>query len=803
MENKSVKNPVASQVISSYREEDSIDFKKWFGKILMNWYYFGIACFIAFSIAYIMNKRVLPISKIRSTVIVEGENSSQSAMMSMFLGSDMLTSGGNYYNSIAILPSFSIIGRALDRLDFTVDYRKKTMFKEVPYYKNSPINVTFASVSPMVSNLEFALEDIDGVKYRLETEGVEDLGIPEFQGEFKYNEVVTTDWYTFEVEKTEFREVEEEGKAYQVIFTYRSKMSLMKEFNTRLEVADLIEDGGSVIEILMNSSNPQRDIDFLNMLLDEFINNNLERKNIQAIKTIDFIQLQLQNIADSLSITENALEDFRTENRIMDISTQASTLIERVNELEQDRALLRVQNNYYKYLKEYLENGLDGELISPTVLGINDPVAGKLVAELAELQRKLIDLPKGSSSYRIIENKLQGTKRVLLETTKNIMVNSQIAMKSIDERMALVQREAAKLPSTERKLLGIERKFKVNDAYYTFLLEKLSEAQVTKASNTSDNIVLDVPMVIESVNKNKKKINYAIALMLGLFFPFLFMLINDVMDVRVHTKQDIEKVTKKPIVGMISRTKKEGRVLTYKYPKSGFSEAFRSLRTRIEFMARENDKISLMITSSLPGEGKSFISINIAGVFGLTGKKTVLLGFDLRKPKATTYLGVRVEKGLSNYLAGKAELKDIIIRPESANFDFIPSGTIPPNPGELMSSSKMKELFSALKEEYDVIIVDTPPTGVVSDGLWISPFVDMNFFVVRHNYTDKNLLKEVLDNADNNKLSEVALIVNDVVKSRERIPYVSRYLLGGKYGYSYNYGYGYNYGYIDGGYVED
>lgn len=797
-------------LLSSVAEEETIDFRKWFGKIILNWYFFAITCFIALSLAYVFNKRILPVSQIRSTVIVEGENTSQSAMMQMFMGSNLTMGGGNYYNSLVILPSFSLIEKTVDRLDLTVDYRKKTFFKEIPYYKNAPIVVTFGEVNPIVGNLSFEFEEQGDGFFFVSTEGVESQGVPSFEGTFKFGQTISTGYYSFEVEISNFHpdnlpddQVDEDEGDYQVVFTYRSQLSLMKEFNKRLEVSDMIEDGGSVILVSMTSSNPARDIDFTNVLLDEFVNHNLNRKNEQAVKTIDFIEMQLQNIADSLLITENALEKFRKENRVMDISTQASTLIERVNELEQQRAMLRVKSNYYGYLKSYLDEGVEDALISPSTMGIEDPMVTKLVAELGEFQRRKIDYPKGTPSYTILENKIASVKKILQETTNNIIANSEMAMQSIDDRIALVQKEAENLPATERTLIGIERKFKVNDAYYTFLLEKLSEAQVTKASNTSDNVILDRPMVTERVNANKKKINYAIGLMMGLLIPFVFLVLGDVLDDRVHTKKDIEKVSKKPIIGMIARTKKEARVITFKYIKSGFTEGFRSIRTRIEFMAPDTKSISMMITSSLPGEGKSFVSINMAGVFGLSGKKTVLVGFDLRKPKATSYLGVHAEKGLSNYLAGKVELKDIIIRPESANFDFIPSGTIPPNPGELMTSEKMKDLFSYLREQYDVIVVDTPPTGVVADGLWISPYVDLNLFVVRHNYTDKNLLKEVLENAENNNIKNIALLVNDVVKEKERIPYVSKYILGGKYGYSYNYGYGYNYGYVDGGYVED
>lgn len=791
-------------------EEETIDFKKWIGKIIVNWYFFAIACFIGLSVAYVFNKSILPVSKIRSTVIVESETTSQSAMTQMFLGSNLMMGGGNYYNSLVILQSFSLVEKAVERLDLTVDYKKKTFFKEIPYYKNAPIIVTFGEVNPLVGNISFTFDELDDNSFHIFTEGVETNNVPSFEGDFKYGQTITTPFYSFQIEKSPYHpdklpqtDEEVDDEDLSVVFTYRSKMSLMKEFSGRLEVSDMVEDGGSVILLTMTSNNPARDIDFTNVLLDEFVLHNLNRKNEQAVKTIDFIQNQLANIADSLLITENALEKFRKENRVMDISAQASTLIDRVNELEQEKAMLKVKSDYYNYLKEYLEKGDDNTLISPTTMGIEDPNVAKLVAELGEFQRKKIDYPEGTPTFKILENKIGSIKKILLETTKNIIANSEMAMKNINERTALVEQEAKTLPATERKLIGIQRKFKVNDAYYTFLLEKLSEAQVTKASNTSDNVILDRPMVTERVNANKKKINYAIGLMLGLLVPFVFLVLGDVLDVRVHTKKDIERITKKPLIGMIPRTKKEARVVTYKYIKSGFTEGFRSIRTRIEFMAPSTKSVAVMVTSSLPGEGKSFISINMAGVFGLSGKKTVLVGFDLRKPKATSYLGVHAEKGLSNYLADKVELKNIIIRPEAANFDFIPSGTIPPNPGELMTSTKMKDLFDYLRASYDVIIVDTPPTGVVADGLWISPYVDLNLFVIRHKYTDKNLLKEVLENAENNNIKNIALLVNDVIKEKERIPFIGKAILGGKYGYSYNYGYGYNYGYVDGGYVED
>jgi len=330
------------------------------------------------------------------------------------------------------------------------------------------------------------------------------------------------------------------------------------------------------------------------------------------------------------------------------------------------------------------------------------------------------------------------------------------------------------MPRTQRELLGIERKFKLNDAIYTFLLQKKAEAQIARASNTPDSEIVDKALIYNvSLIAPHRKVNYILSIIIGLVLPFLIIIVADFLNTKINEVKLVEDITGLPVLGHIHHNKTKSNAIIVDFPKSPIADSFRLVRTNLNFFAKGKKKLVLLITSSISGEGKSFSAINIASVYALFGKKTCLLGFDLRRPGLYKDFGLKNDKGITSYLINDAKIENIIQKTSIENLDLISSGPIPPNPVELIASDKTNELFEELKELYDYIIIDTAPLGVVTDSLLLFQYADVNIFTMRLRFTKKDIFITNLKSLESKEFSNVALLINDVKAS------------DGAYAYSY------------------
>jgi capsular exopolysaccharide synthesis family protein len=357
----------------------------------------------------------------------------------------------------------------------------------------------------------------------------------------------------------------------------------------------------------------------------------------------------------------------------------------------------------------------------------------------------------------------------------------------------MITRQLYLLPEKERKLLGIERQFDLNNEVYTFLLRKRSEAQIQKASNTPDHTVLEMPryagMVFPQKSANRQK-----ALFLGIFIPLAYIVLRQLINNKITTPDELEHLSSKPIIGHIIHSPKEVANIIANHPRSVIAETFRRVRTRLEYLTAEAQTPVIAVSSSMPGEGKTFCALNLAAVFAYSGKKTILLGFDMRKPGLNKIFDLNGNNGLSHYFIGKATIDEITYSGHQENLEIIPSGVIPPNPSELISSHKTDELINELKNKYDIIILDTPPMGIVADPILLARKADTLVFLVRQNFTIKEAFIQTLNHIEDEGIKSVGVLFNDLKVKQGR--------KGLKYGYGYGYRYGYGYAHGQ-GYYED
>ncbi len=791
--------------------EEVIDLKQIFFKFYRYWYLFIIAIVLSLAVAYLFNKYTKPIYKVGTTILIKDEKSAFDAQALLGLGN--MKNAQSIENEIGVLKSRSLITRAIRSLDFDISYFIEENFIIRELYDESPFTVLIDTLNPQPAGLKFKITIKSNQEFELSTEGEKvssyyytrqrkEVPITKplnIGGTFKFGEQITGEYHNFRIILNPNFLGDEHLKS-DMFFVFNKIEDLTKEFSTF--TIEPINREASIVEISLQSNNVQKASDFLNALTTEYLQRSLERKNQIATNTIIFIDDQLLGITDSLKIAESDLQQFRTTNEVMDLDFQSQQVFQRMEDLEQQKAELIVKNQYYTYLSDYLKsnrNDITG-LTVPSSMGIEDPVLTRLITELTTLyaergEARLMAKEK-NPIIASFDNRININKRTLAENIKNIINTSNIAIRDIDRRINAMSGKISQLPTTQRMLFGIERKFKLNDAIYTFLLEKRSDAQITRASNMPDNEVLDIADPLEMTPVlPKRTLNYTIALLIGIILPIGFILGKDYLNDKIMDKKDIEKITSLPILGHVIHSGKSSKLVVADFPKSSIAESFRLIRTNLQFFTKNIDKQVILITSTMVNEGKTFTAMNVASIFALYGKKTLIMGYDLRKPKIYQDFKLSNTEGISSYLINKSSLAEIIQKTSVANLDFMAAGPIPPNPAELIASPKNDELLNHLKQEYDFIIIDTPPVGIVTDAFLLMKYADASVFVTRQNFTNKKIFETIITDIQKRDFKNISILINDVKTDNNSYGY--------GYGYGHGYGYGYGYGSGYGYYTDD
>jgi tyrosine-protein kinase Etk/Wzc len=762
-------------------QEAEIDFKKIFYRIISNWYYFAIAIVVALNSAFFYNKYTIPVYRVSATLLInEGKNGGLTENSQFLEGLGLGTGTQNLDNQIAVLSSKTLIGRALDELPFYTEFYYHRLHSKVLLYPNSPIKVIPEMTDSLPRDIEFTFKYLGNNMFSLNAESND---LFELNTTSSFGDIIKTPLGKFHIELIDsiWPSKNPEG---EVQFIFNSRKKLIESYRNRIRV-EKISKTGTIVKLNLEGTNKMKDIEFLNKLTEIFLNNSLDKKNEEAVRTIQFIDDQLIGISDSLVITENRLQQFRSKNRVMNLSAQGQVIIDQAMSLENQKARLGIEANYYSYLADYLAKDNVGQApIAPATMGITDPGLTKLVADLADLQGQFYSKSLGEKNplQSQLAQRMRNTKEALRETLNGVIRSNNMAMSEITEQIRTVNAQAAALPVTERQLLGIERKYKLNDELYTFLLEKRAGAQIQKASNMPDNEVLDPSEADASPVKPKKLLIYVLALMAGVGIPLLWIWIADTFNNKVREDEDIKKITEIPIIGHIPHSLMKKNTVVLDESGSHTAEAFRSLRSRLQFFTKEAKSPVILITSSMPEEGKTFTAINLASVYSLIGKKTVLVGFDLRRPKIYTDFGIGNDQGVSTWLTGKDGLEVVLKETPYENLSVIPAGPVTPNPHELIASAKTIELLKLLKERYECIIIDSSPIGTVSDASHLVSLADTCILIVRQNKTIKGMLESTLIDLKSSDIRSLSLVINDLG------PEYKLYGYDGRYGFSYDKG---------------
>ncbi len=527
---------------------------------------------------------------------------------------------------------------------------------------------------------------------------------------------------------------------------------------------------------------------FLNKLVSNYISNDLEYKKSSSLNTVLFIKNEINSIEDSLSLIEIELQDYKNSHQIPDLNLKTQNIYQKLSELETELSTYKYQDKYYSYLGDYIVNGnsLD-RIVAPSTYGITNSSLSELIKQLVNIQLEKNVLIEGGQynnpSISDFNLQLVQLSKNIKEVISNSRHSNKIIINDLNARISIEESSLNSLPIEQRELLKIERIQKTSEKLYMFLLQKKSEAEITSSSITSNIQHLEPSsfFVKPPLFPNASQW-YSIALLIGVLFPLLLLLLLDLINDKIRSRIDLERISKIDIIGVIGRNHSGNALLSKLNPKSSIAEGFRSLRSNLNYKDKEDKDKIYLVTSSVSGEGKTFIASNLAFVFANSGKKTLLLGADLRRPKLYEGFNVDNSIGLSTVLDGSSSVDEVISNVEE-NLDIIIAGPLPSNPSDVFLSDKFEELISTLKNKYDKIIIDTAPIGLVADAYMIMKHTDVNMYVVRQNYTNKDVLRFVNDLEKNNRIENLYLVLNDVSSG------------SGVYGYGkYSYGYGYGYG---------
>ena len=730
---------------------------------------------------------------------VENKTSSILGSQQLFGGLQSLETMNNIENDITNLRSFTLVYSTVTSMNLEVSYfreHKKILTRSDELFATSPFTVVIDKSHTQPINAKIYISVLDGSSYRLmisekkvpfynyvDNQLVSENNTVSIDTICKFNETVSNKTLKLSVSLNKDNLRANSKIKYNYYFKLNHLDVLAKGFLRKLEI-EKASPLASIINIRFAENNLDKTITFLNKYLLSFLDENLDKKNSVARSTVNFIDNQISEISDSLAISESTLKNYKSANQVMDLSFQGQRTYEQIAQIETERANLQVQERYYNYVINYFKANESGAgLVPPTAMNVNDPIINQLITTLNDLNFQRSSVVEGSNPQKNIflsqiDNKIKNQRQTILENFTGNLNTLTLSLNELDYRQDKLSKEISKLPRTEMNMVSMQRKFNLNDVIYTFLLQKRSEAAISLASNYADYEIIEPARTITSrVISPKKNLNYMMALFFGLFIPTLFLMIRDFFDDKIRSINDAEYMLHRSVLSVIYSNNLKSEAVVAEFPKSAISESFRNLRSSLFLKADHEKSKVILITSSQPQDGKSFVSMNLASSIASVGHKTILIDCDLRRPTLHIKLKEDNVAGVTNYMMKKASVEDIIRNTAVTNLDFISAGPVIPNPSELMESGVLDNMINYLKTRYDYIIIDTTPVGIVSDAILLMKYASKVLMVIRNNYTRKDIFANVINNLKTNKLSNYDIIYNDLNLHKSSYRHYSNYYI--------------------------
>ena len=792
-------------------EDEKIDIQQLLFKYIIHWPWFVGAVLVCLIGAWIYLRMATPVYNISATVLIKddkkGGNTGSMVGLEELGLSGLISSSQNIDNELEVLRSKTLVKEVINLLNLYVSYTDEDGFPSKNMYKTSPVLVSLTPqeaeklTDPMV--VEMALYGEGGLEVNVT------VGDKEYQKHFeKLPAVFPMDEGTLAFFQSpdslslKKDTMEASSNIRHITAKIKSPMKVARAYCENLKIEPTSKTT-SVAVISLKNSSLQRGQDFINQLLEMYNRNTNNDKNEIAQKTAEFIDERINIISKELGSTEANLENFKRNAGITDLTSEAQFALTGNAEYEKKRVENRTQISLIEDLRKYIR-GNEYEVL-PGNIGLQDPGLVATIERynemLVERKRLLRTSTENNPTIINLDTSIRAMKSNVQATLDGSLKGLLITKADLEREASRFSRRISDAPGQERQFVSIARQQEIKAGLYLMLLQKREENAIALAATANNAKIIDEAIADDIPVSPKRRMIYLIALVLGIGIPVGIIYLIGLTKFKLEGRADVEKLTTIPIVGDIPLTdeknEKDGSIAVFENQNNLMSETFRNIRTNLQFMLQNNKKV-ILVTSTVSGEGKSFISANLAISLSLLGKKVVIVGLDIRKPGLNKVFRLSTkEKGITLYLANPETDLMSLVQPSDINQNLyiLPGGTVPPNPTELLARDGLDKAIEILKKSFDYVVLDTAPVGMVTDTLLIGRVADLSVYVCRADYTHKVEYTLINELAEEKKLPNLCTVINGVDLKRRKYGYYYGYGKYGKYyGYGKRYGYGYGYG---------
>lgn len=762
-----------------------LDIKTLLFRFLRNWYWFVIGIGLGIGAAWLELRYAIPIYNVGGSILIKDESYEGGISENVIIEDLGFKSSSRMTNELQILKSRSLMRKVVDSLKINVTYFTEGRIKTTELYPHTPVKLSLAHPKEIAYGKSLRINPIDSNRFSLVLSEVDTItcyyGIPFSRGQVNYK----------------IDRVYDPPDGSTLLIRIDPPDGTAQYYANQLNLTNIPKS--NILLVGMADPVPLKAIHIINKLVKEYDQNIIVDKNQVGRQTLNFINERLQFVTNELYQVEKEVESFkRTKEVPLDVSLNAQRFIsemarreENLMEIELKEMLLaNIENTFKRDSNRTQPLPLVSEVISGTLSGLIASY-NRLILERENLMTSATpDNPAAKQFIRQMED-LETSITLSIQTIKEELAIRKNQLVQVKDPL---ESKIDSIPTNERELLSIMRQQKIKENLFLYLLQKKEDTALSLAAQIGNTQVIDPPVLKGMVSPNRRKI-IMMYVILGLGIPGAILFLIELLNNKIYNKRDIEKQTDTPFLGAIASAPKNKHIVVNQGSRSAIAEMFRLLRTNINFVTKTGGKSGIyLITSCVSGEGKTFITINLGLTMAHSNQRTILIGLDLRKPKLAKYINPEVPlKGVTNYLIGESPLNEIISQTGfNENLYYIPSGPIPPNPSELLMTERLESMIEELKKQFDCILIDTAPVGLVTDALLLDKHVNTTIFVTRFGKSVKGSLKIIDDIYRNKKLPKPGIVLNGVKVSKG-------YGYGNSYGYGHGYGYGYGYGY----YQED
>lgn len=754
----------------------SEDMKESVMKYLKYWYAFLIAIVISMAAAFFYLSTVTPKYKISSTLLMQDDKKGDGELKgTAFSDLNMFHTDKKVDNEMEVLRSRELIYKVLKSLSLETSYFRKEGLKDKELYANTlPFKVTVIALSPLAYTKSLTLQPINQNSFMLSDKDEHWV--------YDYGEEIRKPGYAFLVQKGPAPRRQNSS----VRIKFNNMYTMTEAYSqTRLSVLPIIKDANTVV-VSLEDPVPQRGIDILSTLIKTYNDENVTKKNIIAVNTINFIDKRLAYLSRDLSNVEQDVESYKQDNMVTDVGADAQINMVKSGEYRQMLSTAEVQLRVIESLERYLGQNNNQFQMVPSSLNINNITLNELTSKFNALQQERNRMLRTSNANNPLvlnlTDQLITLKSNIEENLHNIKQGILIERNNLRAMASQFNSKIHSAPAVERGLLERSREQAVKMSLYRYLLQKREETTLSLSGTVPTSQVIDKPAYHSIPVSPKKQLIYLFAIIFGCLVPAGTIYGKQLLNNKVKDPKDIELLTGVRLLGVLSHLDKNENKVMESNSRSTMSELFRYIRSNLHFMNSGMPNQVLLVTSCMKSEGKTFFSLNLGMTLASVNKRVVILEFDLRKPDLLEKMKMKKGIGITDYLEQKdLEIEDIIQQSElSPNLSVIDCGEIPENPAETMMHPRIGKMIEALKAKFDYVIIDTAPVGLVADAFSLAPYTDASIYLVRYNYTDKLQLNILRDIYDHKKLNNPMVVLNDTKNENKR-----------NYGYA---GYGYGYG---------